>query len=80
MIPIQNDFMFTRIKGFAYGFIKFPSPGIESIISGHLEMLFRDVLDQKLYKIQHGKRFFHIRVIFMKDILNFFKMLCEYFL
>lgn len=70
MIPIQNDFMFTRINGFAYGFIKFPPPGIESIIAGYLEMLFRDMLDQKLYKIQHGKRFFHIRVIFMLVIMK----------
>ncbi len=62
--------MFTRINGFAYGFIKFPLPGIESIIAGHLEMLFRNMLDQKLYKIQHGKSFFHIGVIFMFVIME----------
>lgn len=62
--------MFTRINGLAYGFIKFPLPCIESIIVGHLEMLFRDVLDQKLYEVQRGDRFFNIRVIFMPVIMD----------
>lgn len=62
--------MFAWRYGFTYGLIQFTPSCIESIIPGHLEMLFRDVLDQELYKIQYRKRFLYIGVIFVPVIMK----------
>lgn len=40
-------------------------PCIESVIPGHLEMFFRDMLDEKGNEIQYGNCFFHIGIILM---------------
>ena len=42
-----------------------PVPCIESVIPGHLEMFFRDMLDEKGNEIQNGNCFFHIGIILM---------------
>jgi len=45
-------------------------PGIEPVIPGHLEMLFRDVLDQKLNKIQDGKGPLDIGIILVPVVME----------
>lgn len=62
--------MFAWGDGFTYCLIDFTPSCVEPIIAGHLEILFRNVLDQGLYKIQYGKRFFHIGVIFVPVIME----------
>ena len=43
--------------------IGFPVSCIESVITGHFEMFFRDMLDKKGNKIQYRDGFFHIGII-----------------
>lgn len=43
--------------------IGFPMPCIEPIITGHLEMLFRDMLDDEGNKVHTRESFFHIGII-----------------
>lgn len=43
--------------------IGFPMPCIEPIITGHLEMLFRDMLDEEGNKVHDRESFFHIGII-----------------
>ena len=44
-------------------FIRFPMPCIEPIIPGHLEMLFRDMLNEKGNESEYRNRPFHIGII-----------------
>lgn len=43
--------------------VGFPMPCIEPIITGHLEMLFRDMLDKEGNKVHDRESFFHIGII-----------------
>lgn len=45
-------------------------PCIEAVITGHLEMLFRDVLDQKLDEINDGEVFPDKNIVFMAVIVK----------
>ncbi len=44
-------------------FIWFPVPCIESVITCHFEMFFRDMLDEEGDEVQNGKSFFHIGAV-----------------
>jgi len=46
-------------------FVRFAVPCIEAVITSHLEMLFRYMLDQQGDKVHDRECFFHIRIIFM---------------
>ena len=50
--------------------IRFPVPCIEPIITSHLEMLFRDMLDEKGNEIHYRNSFFHIRIIFVFIVME----------
>ena len=45
-------------------------PCVKSVITCHLEMLFRDMLDKQGNKVQDRKRFFHIRIILMFVVME----------
>ena len=51
-------------------FIRFPVPCIEPVITSHLEMLFRDMLDEKGNEIHYRNSFFHIRIIFVFIVME----------
>lgn len=51
-------------------FIDLAVSGIKPIITGHLEILFRDVLDEQLDKVDGRKRFSDKRIIFMFIIMK----------
>lgn len=44
--------------------------GIESTISDHFEILFRDMLDQAFYKLHDVNGLFYVRVIFMTIVME----------
>lgn len=50
---------------FADFFVRFAVSCIESVITGHLEMLIRYMLDKQRNKVHYGKRFLHVGIIFV---------------
>lgn len=52
------------------GIYLFTMPSIKSIITGHLEVLFRDMLNQKLNEIDGRKSLFYKGIVFMAVIVK----------
>ncbi len=46
-------------------FIRFTVPCIETVITGHFEMLFRYMLDKQGNKVHGRERFFHVGIVFV---------------
>ena len=55
---------------FMKGLVNFMMPGIELIIPGHLVMLFRYVLYQKLDEVQHGDGFLDKGIVFVSVVME----------
>lgn len=51
-------------------FIDFAVSGIKSIVTGHLEILFRDMLDEQLDKVDGRKGFSDKGIIFMFIVMK----------
>ena len=62
--------MLGSVYSFMKSFVSFTVTGIETIVSGHFKMFFRDVLDQKFYKIQCRKRFFNVCIILVSVVME----------
>lgn len=45
-------------------------PCIESVITSHLEIFFRYVLDEQGNKVHDRNRFFHVRIIFVFNVVE----------
>ena len=48
--------------------IFFTVPGIETIVTSHFKVFFRDVLDQELYKIYNRKCPFYKSIVFVRCV------------
>lgn len=70
LIEIQEDPVLGSMRDFMKGCIYLAMAGIKAIITGYLEMLFRNVLDQEFYEIQYRNCFFNIRIIFMPIVME----------
>ena len=62
--------MLGSVYSFMKCFVSFTVTGIETIVSGHFKMFFRDVLDQKFYKIQCRNRFFNVCIILVSVVME----------
>ncbi len=62
--------MLGSVYSFMKSFVSFTVTGIETIVSGHFKMFFRDMLDQKFYKIQRGNRFFNVCIILVSVVME----------
>ena len=62
--------MLGSVYSFMKSFVSFTVTGIETIVSGHFKMFFRDVLDQKFYKIQCRNRFFNVCIILVSVVME----------
>lgn len=62
--------MLGSVYSFMKRFVSFTVTGIETIVSGHFKMFFRDVLDQKFYKIQCRNRFFNVCIILVSVVME----------
>ena len=62
--------MLGSVYSFMKSFVSFTVTGIETIVSGHFKMFFRDVLDQKFYKIQRRNRFFNVCIILVSVVME----------
>lgn len=51
-------------------FIFFAVPGIETVVTCHLKVFFRDMLNQELYKINDRKSSFYKGIVFMMVIMK----------
>ena len=62
------------VPGFGDSFIELivnlPVPGIKAIVACHLEILFRDMLNEQLNKINGRKRPLNERVVFMPIVME----------
>ena len=50
--------------------VDFTVPGIKTIVTSHLEIFFRDMLDEQLNKINSGKGLSDESVIFMSVVME----------
>lgn len=50
--------------------VNVPVSGIKTIIAGHLEILFGDMLDEQFYKVNGRKRFFDKSVVFVPVVVE----------
>lgn len=55
---------------FAEVFVSFTVPCIESVITGHLEVLFRYMLDKQRNEVHYGNRFFNVGIVFMLIVVE----------
>lgn len=66
------------VLGFGDSFIELivnrSVPGIKTIVAGHLEILFRDMLNEQLNKINGRKSFLNERVIFMPIVMESYRL------
>lgn len=62
--------MLGSVYRFMKHFVRFTVTGVEAIVSCHLKMFFRDMLDQKFYKIQRRNSFFNICIIFVSVVME----------
>lgn len=46
-------------------FIRIAVPGIESVITGHLKVFFRYMLDKQGNEVHYGKSFFNVGIVFV---------------
>ena len=51
-------------------FVNFPVAGIDTTITDHFIMLFRNMPDEPFYEIHNRNGFFHIPVIFMPVVME----------
>ena len=51
-------------------FVSFPVAGIETAITDHFVMLFRDMPDKTLYELHDRNRFLHILSIFVPAVME----------
>ena len=54
-VEIEDDFMFGFMNSSVKIFINFAVSGIKPIVTGHLEILFRDMLDEQADKVDGRK-------------------------
>lgn len=69
-VEIEDGFMFGFMNSSVKIFIDFAVSGIKSIVTGHFEILFRDVLDEQLDKVDGRKCFSDKRIIFMFIVMK----------
>ncbi len=51
-------------------FVRFTVPGIESVITSHLEVFFRYVLDKQGNEVHDGNGFFHVGIVLMPVVVE----------
>ena len=66
----EQESMFLSADGATEGAVFLPVSGIESIVTDHLEVFFRDMPDQPLNKFESGNGFLNISFIFMAVIVK----------
>jgi len=64
-IEVQDAPVFGTCDCFMKRAVYFPVACIETVITGHFKMLIRDVLNEKLYKIQYRHGFLDIGIVFV---------------
>lgn len=69
-IKIEENPVFGFGDCFMELIVNFPVSGIETIVAGHLEILFRDMLNEQLNEINGRKSFLNERVIFMLIVME----------
>ena len=69
-IVLQWDLMFGFWHGFKKFLISFPMSCIKSIIAGHFEMFFWNMLCQEFYEIQNWNGFLDIGIIFVFIVME----------
>lgn len=69
-VEIEKESVFGFVNCFVEFLVNFAVPGIEAVIPGHFEILFRDVLYEKLNKVQRGESCPDKSVIFMPVIVE----------
>lgn len=69
-VEIEDDLMFGFMNSPVKIFIDFAVSGIKPIVTGHLEILFRDVLDEQPDKVDGRKGFSDKRIIFMFIVMK----------
>ncbi len=62
--------VFGSWDGFPKRSIFFAVPGIETIVTSHFKVFFRDVLDQEFYKIYGRKCLFYKSIVFVPVIVK----------
>ena len=62
--------MLGSVHSFVQGFVSFTVAGIETIVPCHFKMFFRDMLDQKFYKIQRRNSFFNVCIILVPVVME----------
>lgn len=62
--------MFFFGNGTVQSFVDFPVAGIESAVANHLEVFFRNMMNQTFYKIHDRQGFFHIGIVFMSVVVE----------
>ena len=66
----KQDLMLFSGNSAAKRLVRFTVPGVNAIITDHLEMLFRDMLDEALNEFHNGNGFFYVFVIFMAVVVE----------
>lgn len=51
-------------------FVRFTMPCIETVITGHLEVLFRYMLDKQRDEVHYGKGFFNVGIVFVLIVVK----------
>ena len=69
-IEIKDDSVFCLRDSFMQPFIDLTVSGIKTIVSCHLEIFFRDVLDEQLNKINRRKSFSDEGIVFMFVVME----------
>ena len=62
--------MLGSVYSFVKSIVSFTVAGIETIVSCHFKMFFRDMLDQKFYKIQRRDSFFNVCIILVSVVME----------
>ena len=66
----KQDLMLFSGNSTAKRLVRFTVPGVNAIITDHLEMLFRDMLGQPGYEVEHRNCFSDEVFIFMPVIMK----------
>lgn len=69
-VEAENCFVFGFMDCFVQLVINLPVPSIKAIVACHLEIFFRDMLDEQFDKINGGKGFFNKRIVFVPVIVE----------